>query len=172
MAAFDIVIGCALALTGLFALSAAHKVVAVARGAAAAQPLLQQGMLSRAPRLFLGVALALEVCVVALMWIHPAIGLGSAGALLVLYVGRLRTLDPATPCHCFGTTSRTRSRTAVGRNLALALLAAFSALVALVARHDSEPANAVAVAVLILSAVVALEAVERLPVTSLESEAR
>jgi hypothetical protein len=159
--AVDIAVGVAWALAILFAFALVHKMRVLRAGSAAEEPVVAAHASSR-PAAALAVAGLLEAATIAALVAVPAAGLVAAAVLVALYALALRAVPPDAPCHCFGASSSTRSGAAIHRNVALAALAAAAAGLSL-AGGDGEPARAFGVALVVLAAIAALEAVERLP---------
>lgn len=160
----SVVIGMAGALACLFALGAVHKLRIVSSGMARLEPLIVVSAARRRHAAgLLTVAATVEGCLAAGLLAAPRAALPVAAILLVLYTFELRRLPGNSACHCFVLSSHSTASAAVRRNIALATLAA-AATAAIVAgaAGDGNVAHAVAVAIVILAALLAVEIVARL----------
>lgn len=151
--------GMALALAALFAVALVHKLFVLRSGLAERDQLLRSGPFGAS--LNAGAAALLEASTLLALAVARGWGLLAAALLLSAYAWALRGLERDQPCHCFGASSRTRAGVARWRNAGLALLAGVGALATLGADRSSG-FDAVALALLVLAAIAAFEALDRL----------
>ena len=159
----DISAGVAWGLAVLYAIAVMHKARMLVTGTAASEPLLPTSLWKKHATAFVAVLAALETAIIVVLLLARPWGLAVASLTIAGYSAGLRLwAAPDSSCHCFGASSRTSVRVAVWRNLVLAAVAAAAAGAA-VGTAAAEPERAVAVALVLLSIIAALEAVERLP---------
>lgn len=155
--------GLALALAALFALAAGHKVRVIVSGDHTREPLLRvTGWRRRHARLLLAGAAFVETATAVSLAAWPVAGMALGLALLTAYARELRRLDPKVPCNCFGSISASAAPAAIQRNHLLAF-ATFVALAAAAVDGGAveQKAEAVGIAVVVLSALVAVEILGR-----------
>jgi RNA polymerase sigma-70 factor (ECF subfamily) len=145
----------AVAVALLLGLAATHKLIAVAEGRAAEEPLLQTSRFrAEHAAVLLLAAAAAELGIAGLLLGSPRVGFVLAAALIAVYWHELRQLSPTGSCNCFGRALAGRSvRVARIRNVALSGLCLVGA--AATAGVDVVPtnhlANVAATALLLLS---------------------
>lgn len=144
---------------GVLGAAALHKLRVLARGEAAAQPLLRSVPFGLPAGAALAAALLAELAAVALLVWRPVAGCAACALLVAGYSLRLRGLAPGEPCACFGAAGRGGARAALVRNAVLLVVLSAGIAAGVAGGHAGEPLPLAGIALgLLLCAVLALRA--------------
>jgi hypothetical protein len=147
----------------VFAAASAHKTSAITRGTWRAHPVIQASGFGGRSVVWVAGAAATEVGVAVSLVLAPVPGLAGATIVLGIYAALLRRLDPNSPCHCFGSGSRTRAGTAVKRNYVLAVACLASAGIQFAGNSAATLSDGMGFAVVLLGALAGWEVLDRVP---------